>query len=163
MTKKLVALLTALTLLLCASLSFAETETRTLTLQGTGETLGMDGESALPLTGTLTLNLDEMTATVDLLTETEGMTFALLASEASDDPALALMYMMCTVIGVGQVAEAEGGYLVTFAWNYEYMDEATGAMASVPMVLEIPVLEADGVYTATLDYSGIVLELTSAE
>ena len=157
--KNLAALLLTLTLLL--SLCFAE-EAEIITLQGTGETLSMDGETVQPTASTLILNLTDGTATLELTTETVGMNFYLLASAASDDPNMTMLYMMCAVIGAGTVTEAEDGYLVSFAWETEVMDEATGATQKVPGALEIPVKVADGVYTATVDYLGIVVETSSA-
>ena len=157
--QKLAALFLALTMLL--SLGLAE-EAQIVTLQGAGETLAMDGETTQPTAAVLTLNLTDKTAALELTTETVGMNFYLLASTVSDDPETALLYMMCAVIGEGTVTEAEDGYLVTFAWETEVMDEATGATENVPFTLEIAVKAADGVYTATVDYLGIVVDVTSA-
>ena len=164
-TKKIVALLTALLMLLSVSCCFAEAAVEetveAVTLQGVGETLGMDGETVQPTAAVLVLDLVNGKATAELTTETMGMNFYLLASEMSEDPNLAMFYMMCAVIGEGTVAESEDGYLVTFAWETETMDEATGATSTIPMTLEIPVKVADGVYTATVDYLGIVVEISS--
>ena len=157
--QKLVTLFLALPMLL--SISFAE-EAEIVTLQGVGETLAMDGETTQPTAAVLTLNLTDNTATLELTTETVGMNFYLLASTVSDNPDMALLYMMCAVIGEGTVTEAEDGYLVSFAWETEVMDEATGATETVPFALEIAVKVADGVYTATVDYLGIVVDVTSA-
>lgn len=157
--QKLATLFLALTMLL--SISFAE-EAEIVTLQGVGETLAMDGETTQPTAAVLTLNLTDNTATLELTTETVGMNFYLLASTVSDNPDMALLYMMCAVIGEGTVTEAEDGYLVSFAWETEVMDEATGATENVPFALEIAVKVADGVYTATVDYLGIVVDVTSA-
>ena len=159
--QKLASLFLALAMLLSLSVSFAE-DAETVTLQGTGETLSMDGETMQPTAATLVLNLTAKTATVELTTETVGMNFYLIASKVSDDPAMAMLYMMCAVVGEGTVTETEEGYLVSFAWETEVMDEATGATQKVPGALEIPVKVADGVYTATVDYMGIAVEVTSA-
>lgn len=157
--QKLATLFLALTMLL--SISFAE-EAEIVTLQGVGETLAMDGETTQPTAAVLTLNLTDNTATLELTTETVGMNFYLLASTVSDNPDMALLYMMCAVIGEGTVTEAEDGYLVSFAWETEVMDEATGATENVPFALEIAVKVVDGVYTATVAYLGIVVDVTSA-
>ena len=163
-TKKIVALLTALLMLLsmsCFAEEAVEEAVETVTLQGVGETLGMDGETMQPTAAVLVLDLTNGKAALELTTETMGMNFYLLASEMSEDPSLAMFYMMCAIIGEGTVAEAEDGYLVTFAWETETMDEATGATATIPMTMEIPVKAVDGVYTATVDYLGIVVEISS--
>ena len=160
-TKKLVALMTALLMLLSLNCCFAEEAAETVTLQGVGETLGMDGETMQPTAAVLVLDLVGGKAALELTTETMGMNFYLLASEMSEDPNMAMFYMMCSVIGEGQIAEAEEGYLVTFAWEMESMDEATGATVKTPMEIEIPVKVVDAVYTATIDYLGIVVEVSS--
>ena len=160
-TQKLASLFLALTMLLSLSVCFAE-DAGIVILQGTGETLSMDGVTVQPTASTLALNLTDKTATLELTTETVGMNFYLLASTVSEDPAMAMLYMMCAVVGEGAVTEAEDGYLVSFAWETEVMDEATGATQKVPDTLEIPVKVVDGVYTATVDYMGVVVEITSA-
>ena len=160
-TRKLASLFLALAMLLSLSVCFAE-DAETVILQGAGETLSMDGVTVQPTASALVLNLTDRTATLELTTETVGMNFYLLASTVSDDPGMAMLYMMCTVVGEGTIAEVEDGYLVSFAWETEVMDEATGATQKVPGTLEIPVKVADGIYTATVDYMGIVVEVTSA-
>jgi len=159
--QKLASLLIALAMLLSLSVSFAE-NAENVTLQGTGETLGMDGVTMQPTAAALVLNLTAKTATVELTTETVGMNFYLLASTVNEDPDMAMLYMMCTVVGEGAITETGDGYLVSFAWETEVMDEATGATQKVPGALEIPVKVVDGVYTATVDYMGIAVEVTSA-
>ena len=164
-TKKIVALLTALLMLLSLNCCFAEEAleeaVETVTLQGVGETLGMDGETMQPTAAALALDLANGKATLELTTETMGMNFYLLASEMSEDPTMAMLYMMCSIIGEGKIAEAEEGYLVTFAWEMESMDESNGATVKTPMTLEIPVKVEDTTYTATIDYLGIVVEISS--
>ena len=165
-TKKIVALLTALLMLLSLNCCFAEEAleeeaVETVTLQGVGETTGMDGKTMQPTAAALVLDLEGGKATLELTTETMGMNFYLLASEMSEDPTMAMLYMMCSIIGEGQIAETEEGYLVTFAWEMESMDESTGATVKTPMTLEIPVKVEDTAYTATIDYLGIVVEISS--
>jgi len=159
-TKKLVALLTALLMILSVNLCFAE-ESDAVILMGTGEVLGMDGVTVQPTAAALALDLTNGKAALELTTETMGMNFFLLATEKIDDPSLEILYMMCSIIGEGEITEAEEGYLVTFAWENVSMDEATGATVTTPMTLEIAVKVTDGVYTATVDYFGLVVEVSS--
>jgi len=158
--KKLVDIMTAVVMLLSFSFCMAE-ESEHLVLAGTGEMLGMDGVTMQPTGAALAIDLDEMAAAIELTTETMGMNFYLLASGASANPEMAILYIMCSVCGIGEVTETEEGYLVSFAWEAVSMDEATGATVTTPMTLEIAVTVSDGVYTATLDYLGVVVELSS--
>ena len=161
--QKFASLLLALCLCLCLTFAAAEEEpANILRLTGTGECLGMDGETLQPTAAWLELNLDMMTATVELTTEAVGMNFFLLSSVMSDDPNMAILYIQCALVGEGVVTETEDGYLVSFAWENEVMDEATGATQKIPMTMEIPVKAADEAYTAQVEYGGYAMEVSSA-
>lgn len=132
-------------------------------LTGTGTTLGMDGTTVQPTAATLNMNLVTNKATLYLTTETVGMNFFLLSSDKSDDPNMAMLYMMAQIIGEGTITTTEAGYKVSFAWKAEVDNPDTGDKTEVPMSLEVVVTKGDSGYSATLTYATITVEIAATK